>query len=94
MDYNISLSALFWLCSGIAAIVGMVKLCKKPFDQLNDHERRIGRLEDDRTERRETDKAILTALSTMMDHMVYGNNTEEMKKVREELRKNIIDGHK
>ena len=94
MDYNISLSALFWLCSGIAAIIGIVKIAKKPFDQLNDHERRIGTLENAHTERRETDKAILSALSAIVDHMIAGNNVDEMKKVRDELRKNIIDGHK
>lgn len=94
MDYNISLSALFWLCGGIGALIGIIAVAKKPFDQLSDHERRIGKLEDDKTERRETDKAILSALSAIVDHMIAGNNVDEMKKVRDELRKNIIDGHK
>lgn len=94
MDYNISLSALFWLCGGLGALIGIITMVKKPFDQLSDHERRIVKLEEDRKERRETDKSILSALSAIVDHMIDGNNVSEMKEVREQLRKSIIDSHK
>lgn len=94
MDYTISLQSLFWLCGGIAAIVGMVKLFKHPFDKLDDHERRLSKLEEDRQERKATDKVILTTLSAMVNHMIDGNGVQELKKVRDDLQKSIIEQHK
>lgn len=93
MDYTISIQALFWVCGGIAALWGIIKLFKHPFDKLDDHERRLNKLEEDRKERKQTDKVILTTLSAMVNHMIDGNGVSELKKVRDDLQKSIIDAH-
>lgn len=90
MEATISLSTLFWICSGIAGLYAVYKIIKGPFVQLDDHERRINKLEDDHKERRETDQLILRSLNAMVNHLIDGNNTTEMIDVRKDLQNNII----
>lgn len=90
MEASISLSTLFWICSGIAGLYAVYKIIKGPFVQLDDHERRINKLEDDHKERRETDQLILRSLNAMVNHLIDGNNTTEMIDVRKDLQNNII----
>lgn len=90
MEASISLSTLFWICSGIAGLYAVYKIIKGPFVQLDDHERRINKLEDDHKERRETDQLILRSLNAMVNHLIEGNNTTEMIDVRKDLQNNII----
>lgn len=90
MDYNISLSALFWLCGGLAAFIGIVKMIMKPIDQIGDHERRITTLEGEKDQRQKTDDLILRSLNAMMNHMIDGNGVEEMKAVRKEFQDSAI----
>lgn len=94
MDYTISLAALFWMASGLAAIIGIYKICKRPFNQLDDHERRLHRLEDDRLERQKTNTLILRSLNAITNHMIDGNGISDLKRVRDDLQNSIIEGHK
>lgn len=94
MDYNINLNVLFWLVGGIAAIIALIRTVRKPFDQIDDHERRIKNLEDDRAERKQTDKLILRSLNAITNHMIDGNGITELRKVRDDLQNSIIDHHK
>lgn len=91
MDATISLSTLFWICSGIAGLYAVYKIIKGPFIKLDDHERRINKLEEDRKERREADQLILRTLNAMVNHLIDGNNTTEMISVRKDLQNNIIN---
>jgi hypothetical protein len=94
MDYNINLNVLFWLVGGIAAIIALIRTVRRPFDQIDDHERRIKNLEDDRAERKQTDKLILRSLNAITNHMIDGNGITELRKVRDDLQNSIIDHHK
>jgi len=94
MDYSISLNTLFWLVGGIAAVIALIRTVRKPFEQIDDHERRIKTLEEDRAERRQTDKLILRSLNAITNHMIDGNGVTELRKVRDDLQNSIIDHHK
>jgi hypothetical protein len=94
MDASISLNTLFWLVGGIAAVIALIRTIRKPFDAIDDHERRIKQLEEDREERRKTDKLILRSLNSIINHMIDGNGIEDLKKSRTDLQNNIIDSHK
>lgn len=94
MDYNINLNVLFWLVGGIAAIIALIRTVRRPFDRIDDHERRIKNLEEDRAERRQTDKLILRSLNAITNHMIDGNGITELRKVRDDLQNSIIDHHK
>lgn len=94
MDATISLQAVFWLVGGIAAIIGLVKIFKKPFDQIDDHERRLQKLEEDRNERKHTDILILRSLNAITNHMIDGNSLDKLKAVRDDLQNSIIEGHR
>lgn len=93
MEASISLSTLFWICSGIAGLYAVYKIIKGPFVQLDDHERRIKNVEDTLSERKETDIVILKSLNAITNHMIYGNGIAELKKSRDELQKSIIEHH-
>lgn len=93
MNYNINLNVLFWLVGGIAAIIALIRTVRKPFDQIDDHERRLKVLEEDRAERKQTDKLILRSLNAITNHMIDGNGVTELRKVRDDLQNSIIDHH-
>ena len=94
MDATISLQSLFWIAGGIAALWGLFKLFKQPFDKIDDHERRLQKLEDDRAERKQTDILILKSLNAITNHMIDGNSLDKLRAVRDDLQKSIIEGHK
>lgn len=94
MDYQISLSAVFWLVGGIAAVIALMRTLMKPFNQIDDHERRIKQLEDDRAERRKTDTLILRSLNAITNHMIDGNGIDKLRDVRDDLQNSIIEHHK
>lgn len=94
MDYSISLASVFWLVGGIAAIIALIRTLTKPFSQLDDHERRIHNLEDEKEQRQKTDDLILRSLNAMMNHMIDGNGVEEMKAVRKEFQDSALKSSK
>lgn len=93
MNAQISLNTLFWLVGGIAAVIALIRTIRKPFDQIDDHERRLKNLEEDRAERKQTDKLILRSLNAITNHMIDGNGATELRKVRDDLQNSIIDHH-
>lgn len=94
MDYTISLATVFWLVGGIAAVIALIRTFRKPFDQLDDHERRIHNLEDEKEQRQKTDDLILRSLNAMMNHMIDGNGVEEMKAVRKDFQDSALKSSK
>ncbi len=86
-------SDIVTICAAIATIYGCIVILRKPFRKLDDHERRIGHLENLSTERKKTDQLILKSLNAMMNNMIDGTGIQEMKEVRTELQNNIIDHH-
>lgn len=94
MDYQISLNVIFWLVGGIAALIALIKTIRKPFDQIDDHERRIKGVEQTLSERKETDIVMLKSLNAITNHMIDGNGIDDLKRSRDELQKSIIEHHK
>lgn len=94
MDATVSLSAIFWLCAGLVSIWGVYKIVKRPFNQLDDHEHRIKRLEKSTEERKGTDTLILRSLNAMVNHMIDGEAIDKLKEVRDDLQNDIIEHHK
>lgn len=94
MDYTISLQAVFWLSAGIATIIGIVSIVRKPFTKLDEHDRRITELEKTAQERRTTDQFTMKALNAIVNHMIDGNGIDKLKDVRDEYQKHIIDNQK
>ena len=91
MDYNISLQTVFWLCAGFAGVCGVVAILRKPFVKLDDHETRIASLESKADERRAIDQYTPRALNAIVNHMIDGTGTDELKAVRREYQNSLID---
>ena len=92
-DITISLAQTLWLIGGITALAAFIAWVMKPFKKLDDHENRIQALEESRTERKATDQYMMRALNALVNHMIDGNSTEELKKVRNEYQEQIIKHH-
>ncbi len=86
-------SDIVTICAAIATVYGCYTIIKKPFAKLDDHERRIVRLEEIGTEQKETDRLILKSLNAITNHMIDGNGTDKLREVRDELQNNIIEHH-
>jgi len=94
MDINISVAYLLWIIGGITAVIGFGKMALKPFREIDDHERRITKLEKTRIERTETDRLILKCLNALINHSIDGNDVDDLKAVRDEMQNTIIEHHK
>ena len=91
MNASIDLQTLFWICSGIAALVAVYKIVRAPFAQVADHERRITSIETSISTQKATDKLILKSLNAITNHMIDGNSVDKLKEARDELQQGIID---
>ena len=91
MNASVDLSTLFWICSGIAALVAVYKIVRAPFAQVADHERLITSIETNLAAQKATDKLILKSLNAITNHMIDGNSVDKLKEARDELQQGIID---
>lgn len=92
-DVTISLAQTVWLIGGITALAAFISWVMKPFKKLEDHETRIGALETTADERHKTDILMMKSMNAIINHMIDGNNTEELKQVRDEYQSEIIKHH-
>lgn len=92
-DFTISASQLLWAIGGITALATFVTWLMKPIKKIDDHENRISALEESRTERRQTDQYMMSALNALVNHMIDGNGIDELKKVRNDYQEQIIKHH-
>lgn len=90
-DVTFSLSQLVWLCGRIMGIVAFLTWAMKPIKTLDNHEKRIEVLERSAQEQKKTDRYITSALNAMVNHMIDGNSTDELKRVRDEFQDRIIN---
>ena len=58
------------LCSGVAAIIALVKLINAPLDKIKDHDRDIKELKENQKKQSEIDKALLTGIQAITNHMI------------------------
>ena len=86
-------SDIVTICAAIATVYGCYVIIRKPFAKIDDHERRIGHLENLGEERKDTDRLILKSLNAITNHMIDGTGTDKLREVRDELQNNIIEHH-
>lgn len=92
-DVTISLAQTLWLIGGITAVVTFCSWLMKPFKKIDDHEKRIGVLEEAADERKKTDQFMMKSMNAIINHMIDGNNTDELRRVRDEYQNEIIRHH-
>lgn len=92
-DVTISLAQTLWLIGGITAVATFLSWLMKPFKKIDDHENRIAVLENTVEERKQTDQFMMRSLNAIVNHMIDGNNTEGLKRVRDEYQNEIIKHH-
>lgn len=92
-DITISLSQTVWLVGGITAIIAFVKWAITPIKKIEDHENRITSLEETADERMKTDQYMMSALNALVNHMIDGNGVDQLKQVRDEYQRQIIQHH-
>lgn len=86
---NTEFTTIVSLCSGVMAILALVKLINAPLDKIKDHDKDIKDLKKAVEKRSEIDKAMLNGLQAITNHMVDGNGVESLKASRNELQKAI-----
>lgn len=92
-DVTISLAQTIWLIGGISAIVAFLNWAMKPFKKVEDHETRIAALEKTADERKKTDQFMMESMNAIINHMIDGNSTAELKRVRDKYQGEIIRHH-
>lgn len=92
-DVTISLAQVIWLCGGILGIAAFVNWLMKPIKKIDDHEKRIGVLESTADERKKTDQFMMKSMNAIINHMIDGDNTDELRRVRDEYQNEIIRHH-
>lgn len=79
------------LCSGIAAIVALVKMINTPLWQIKEHDKDIKEIKATLQKRNEVDKAMLNGLTAITNHMIDGNGIESLRQSRNDLQNAIND---
>jgi hypothetical protein len=92
-DITFSLAQTVWIVGSITAIIAFLKWAMTPIKKLENHETRISALEEGQTERKATERYIMSALNALINHTIDGNNTEELKRVRDSYQEQIIKHH-
>lgn len=77
------------LCSGIAAIVALVKMINTPLWQIKEHEKEIKELKENNKKRSEVDRAMLNGLTAITNHMIDGNGVDKLRESRTQLQQAI-----
>ena len=92
-DVTISLAQALWLIGGITAVATFVTWLMKPFKKIDDHEKRIGVLEEAADERKKTDQVMMKSMNAIINHMIDNDNVDELRRVRDEYQNEIIRHH-
>ena len=90
MDQTFTLSTLVAILAAVMTIGGFFTWLNKPLEQIKDHERRIKAQEDEAEKREAREKFTINALNALVNHMIDGNNTDELRRVRDEYQREII----
>lgn len=91
MDQTFTLSTLVAILAAVMTIGGFFAWINKPLEQIKDHERRIKAQEDEAEKREAREKFTINALNALVNHMIDGNNTDELRRVRDEYQREIIN---
>lgn len=91
MTFSQEFTTFVSICSGIAVIIGCIKLLNTPLDDIRKNKLEIENLKKEQLTRKAMDKAILNSLQAITNHMIDGNGIEDLKKSRTELNQTIND---
>jgi hypothetical protein len=91
MDQTFTLGGLVAILAAVMSIAGFFAWINKPLEQIKDHERRIKAQEDEAEKREAREKFTISALNALVNHMIDGNNTDELRRVRDEYQREIIN---
>lgn len=91
MDQTFTLGGLVAILAAVMSIAGFFAWLNKPLEQIKDHERRIKAQEDEAEKREAREKFTISALNALVNHMIDGNNTDELRRVRDEYQREIIN---
>lgn len=90
MDQTFTLGGMVAILAAVMTIGGFFAWINKPLEQIKDHERRIKAQEDETEKREAREKFTIAALNALVNHMIDGNNTDELRRVRDEYQREII----
>lgn len=90
-DWTITGGQLLWILGAIGTAAVAWKYISAPFKQLDAHEREIAALKAAVDQIGENQKTTLSTLMAMVNHMIDGNGIDGLRKVRNDLQKELID---
>lgn len=95
MDMTISLEALLKIAGAVITISGAAVILAKPIkglvNTLNKHDKEISELTKKVDGLEGNQKSTMSAILAMVNHMIDGNGIDGLKKVRDDLQKDLIE---
>jgi hypothetical protein len=95
MNWTINLETVIKIMAAIATVYGGAVILAKPIkgvvDTIGKHDKEIRDLQKAVEENSKDNKTIMSALMAMVNHMIDGNGIEGLKKVRDDLQKDLIE---
>lgn len=92
---TVSLKDILYLIGALTAVISFVILLTKPFKELrqsiNDHENSIKDLSETIKVQQKLLNSSLKVQMLLMEHIVYGNHVEDIKKELKTLQSIILD---
>lgn len=85
-DITINLSELVWLVGAITALVVAIKAIFKPFKEIEDHDKRLDKME-------KSVAYIAKAVNALVNHAIDGNDIEKLKNARDEYQSNMLNNN-
>ena len=85
-DITINLAELVWLVGAITALVVAIKAIFKPFKEIEDHDKRLDKME-------KSVAYIAKAVNALVNHAIDGNDIEKLKNARDEYQSNMLNNN-
>ena len=82
-DLTINLADFVWLLGAITAIIVAIKAVFKPFKEIEDHDKRLDKME-------KSVAYIAKAVNALVNHAIDGNDIEKLKNARDEYQSNML----
>lgn len=82
-DLVISVKDLVWFLGAATAIIIAIKAIFKPFKEIEDHDKRLDKME-------KSVAYIAKAVNALVNHAIDGNDIEKLKNARDEYQSNML----
>lgn len=83
-DLVISVKDLVWFLGAATAIIIAIKAIFKPFKEIEDHDKRLDKME-------KSVAYIAKAVNALVNHAIDGNDIEKLKNAREEYQNHMLN---